>query len=151
MLSDPETVAILKQQVQECLVHVRSLNEKLASGNYPADSPELKAGVDALRSVLSTPSPKKKMPMSATAASPAASGPANELDSNQVKAAMYTYLSLSARHAISCTEQVNGVARSRTISRRKRKPNSTSCSVSSQNCLPHPSPISPRLFSAYTF
>jgi hypothetical protein len=78
MLSDPSTVAVLKQQVvallrarllappraaashgapvpradpphahpplqvQECLVHVRSLNEKLASGKYAPDSEELK-------------------------------------------------------------------------------------------------------------
>jgi len=44
--------------VQECLKHVRSLNEKLASGKYAPDSPELKAGVEALRAVLSAPSPK---------------------------------------------------------------------------------------------
>ena len=43
---------------QECLKHVRSLNEKLASGKYAPDSPELKQGVEALRAVLSQPSPK---------------------------------------------------------------------------------------------
>ena len=60
MLNDPETVSVLKEQVQECLKHVRSLNEKLASGKYAPDSPELKQGVDALRAILSAPSPKKK-------------------------------------------------------------------------------------------
>ena len=43
---------------QECLKHVRSLDEKLASGKYALDSPELKQGVEALRAVLSRPSPK---------------------------------------------------------------------------------------------
>jgi urease gamma subunit len=76
MLNDPETVAVLKEQVQECLKHVRSLNEKLASGKYAPDSPELKAGVDALRAVLSKPSPKKAAAAAATSApAPASDAP----------------------------------------------------------------------------
>lgn len=32
MASDPATIGLLKKQVQECLTHVRYLNEKLKSG-----------------------------------------------------------------------------------------------------------------------
>ena len=70
LLNDPETVSVLKEQVQECLKHVRSLNEKLASGKYAPDSPELKEGVAALREVLSRPAPKKAAALAADAVGP---------------------------------------------------------------------------------
>ena len=70
LLNDPETVSVLKEQVQECLKHVRSLNEKLASGKYAPDSPELKEGVAALREVLSRPAPKKAAALAAGAVGP---------------------------------------------------------------------------------
>jgi len=41
--SDPQTIGLLKKQVQECLTHVRTLNEKLRSG-ADKNSDEIKVG-----------------------------------------------------------------------------------------------------------
>ena len=46
------------------------VNEKLASGKYAPDSPELKEGVAALREVLSRPAPKKAAALAADAVGP---------------------------------------------------------------------------------
>ena len=110
MLNDPETVAVLKEQVQECLKHVRSLNEKLASGKYAPDSPELKAGVDALRAVLSKPSPKK----AAAAAATSAPAPASDAPPPAPPPAQEVYLLYGMRPF--CVDDGSSVARSLILS-----------------------------------
>jgi hypothetical protein len=45
MLSDPMVMGVLKKQVQEALVHVRSLNQKIGSGKADPNSEEIKVCV----------------------------------------------------------------------------------------------------------
>jgi hypothetical protein len=44
MLSDPQVMHVLKKQVQEALIHVRSLNQKLDVEKKDPNSDEIKVG-----------------------------------------------------------------------------------------------------------